>query len=295
MTLKSLLEKSDFFVGQGEIGNAIDLGPRIIREYYKKLEGRDLDIGTHGSFSAKIHQRMIDFHVKGVEKGTLLADKLAAKQYVANIIGNEFIPEVLWEGSQLSENIYDELPKTGILKCNEGCGKNIILTSAQDLAHLKKETDRWLNDAYYWLKREYQYYNIQRRLYVEELIDDGHPDGPIDYIFFCFDGKAKLIQTGSRSHTIHSFFTTNWEQLQLTYREKFIAPSLPKPDNLNKMIEIAEALSKDIDFVRIDLYSAKKNIYFGEMTLTPCAGNIKFVPEVWNMKLGKLWNYHYDL
>ena len=37
-----------------------------------------------------------------------------------------------------------------------------------------------------------------------------------------------------------------------------------KPNNLDEMIEIAEKLSLDYPFIRIDLYSADNKIYFGE-------------------------------
>lgn len=38
------------------------------------------------------------------------------------------------------------------------------------------------------------------------------------------------------------------------------------------MLEIAKVLSKDIPFLRVDLYEINGKIYFGELTFTPCAG-----------------------
>ena len=35
------------------------------------------------------------------------------------------------------------------------------------------------------------------------------------------------------------------------------------------MLEIARILSKDIPYVRVDLYSIKGKVYFGELTFTP--------------------------
>ena len=47
------------------------------------------------------------------------------------------------------------------------------------------------------------------------------------------------------------------------------AKPIPRPKNLEEMIGIASRLSKDIDFVRIDLYSNGSRVWFGEITLTP--------------------------
>ena len=38
------------------------------------------------------------------------------------------------------------------------------------------------------------------------------------------------------------------------------------------MVEITEELAKGIPFVRVDLYSVKNRIYFGELTFYPSSG-----------------------
>lgn len=293
--LRDLLDRSDQLIEQGRVDEAIALGPQVIRNNYMRLEGRELNIFANPTFAAKIHQRMIDFHLRGAKRATKLADKLDVRNYVREKVGGEFIPRILWAADRLTHEAYLQLPKRGVLKCNEGCGKNITISGGESFEVLGQLTDKWLAQEYYWFRREYQYYNMPRKLYVEEVIDDGHPDGPIDYIFYCFGGVVQLIQTGSRSHSIHSFFTRDWEQIRMTYREQYSAPRLPRPGSLERMIEVSENLSGSMDFVRIDLYEAGRRIFFGEMTLTPRAGGITFRPSCWNEKLGKMWDYNYDL
>lgn len=58
------------------------------------------------------------------------------------------------------------------------------------------------------------------------------------------------------------------------------------PSNLSEMIEIAEKLSNDFKFVRVDLYNGKGKIYFGELTFYPAAGMGAFVPEEWDESWG---------
>ena len=52
------------------------------------------------------------------------------------------------------------------------------------------------------------------------------------------------------------------------------------------MIAIAERLSKDNVFLRVDLYNVDGRIYFGEMTFYPASGFGKMIPEEWDKKIG---------
>jgi hypothetical protein len=67
------------------------------------------------------------------------------------------------------------------------------------------------------------------------------------------------------------------------------SPVPAKPDNLLQMIEVAELLSGNLDFVRVDLYNIEKRIVFGEMTLYPSAGECAYIPKIWTETLGSWW------
>lgn len=60
------------------------------------------------------------------------------------------------------------------------------------------------------------------------------------------------------------------------------------PVNLSEMIAVAERLSTDFKFLRVDLCNVKGKIYFGELTFYPASGMLPFVPEKWDKKLGSL-------
>ena len=69
------------------------------------------------------------------------------------------------------------------------------------------------------------------------------------------------------------FFDKEWNFKKID-KENPTLPSkgITKPKKLSQMIEIAEALSKEFSFVRVDLYYSNNRIYFGELTFTPSAG-----------------------
>jgi len=54
------------------------------------------------------------------------------------------------------------------------------------------------------------------------------------------------------------------------------------------MIELAEKLSKDFKYVRVDFYNYKGKILFGELTFTHENGLAKFFPDEWDEHFGKM-------
>lgn len=58
------------------------------------------------------------------------------------------------------------------------------------------------------------------------------------------------------------------------------------PDALDEMIALAEKLSVQELFVRVDFYYCNKKIYFGEMTYYPSSGLGKFIPMEWDEMIG---------
>lgn len=56
------------------------------------------------------------------------------------------------------------------------------------------------------------------------------------------------------------------------------------------MKSIAEKLSQDFSFVRVDLYWINNKIYFGELTFYPWSGYVQFYPDEFDYTLGKKFN-----
>lgn len=76
----------------------------------------------------------------------------------------------------------------------------------------------------------------------------------------------------------------------LPFGEKICMPDYDHkeliPSNLKEMVVIAEKLSSDIPFLRVDLYNIHSNIFFGEATFFPAGGMGKFTDDIWDRTLG---------
>ena len=62
---------------------------------------------------------------------------------------------------------------------------------------------------------------------------------------------------------------------------------IPKPKNFDKMVEIAETLSKGFPELRVDLYNIDGKIYFGELTFTSQGGFMDYFTPEFNKMLGE--------
>ena len=118
-------------------------------------------------------------------------------------------------------------------------------------------------------------------------------DGELrDYKLFCFNGRFEIMFIATNRHgdgdTYFDFFDRSFKHLPFTNGHPN-APRVPhKPQNFNKMIKLAERLSKNIPQVRVDFYDVDGKIYFGEMTFSHWSGMMPFDPEEWDEKLGDL-------
>lgn len=117
------------------------------------------------------------------------------------------------------------------------------------------------------------------------------PDLP-DYKFFCFNGDPKYCQviTGRNKTMCIDFFDKEWnhQPFHEPANYNFANTEPVRPNDYDKMIELAGILAKDKPFVRIDFYNIRNRIYFGEITFFPTSGLGGFKPKVWDMKFGNL-------
>ena len=62
------------------------------------------------------------------------------------------------------------------------------------------------------------------------------------------------------------------------------------PANLREMISLAEKLSENEPFLRVDFYNVNGKIYFGELTFYPASGMGKWTSEEADERTGKFLN-----
>lgn len=215
------------------------------------------------------------------------ADKVEAKDYVRNIIGDEYLIPTLGVYNSADEIDFEKLPEKFVLKTNNSSSTNIIVKdkSKLDIPLAKKQLDKWLKTPLKKIYGEWHYPLIKPKILCEEFIGST-TKGLDDYKFFCFNGKVNYgwIDVGRYTeHKARAIFDRNWNRVPMTLFTRDYKGDAPKPKNYDKMVEIAESLSKEFKLVRVDFYNIDGKIYFGEMTFF--SGDMFFNPR----KYDRIW------
>lgn len=224
----------------------------------------------------------------------IISDKYVVRNYISKKIGSNYLIPLLQVVTKSDEINYDALPNKFIIKTNFSSGQNIIVFNKDAINPdtISKKLNRWMRMKYRYQELIWFPQFMKRKIIVEELLLDNEGKIPSDYKFYVFQGNVKVINavTNRFNKVKMSFFNRNWEMLNLKMHFNENETNMPKPNNLNKMISIAEILGKDFDFMRIDLYSINKKIYFGEFSVNPSDGRAHFSPTEYDYKLGSYWD-----
>lgn len=231
---------------------------------------------------------------------TRMVDKFAVKEYVAGIIGEEYIIPTLGVWDKPEDIDWESLPDQFVLKTTHGGGGGGVV-----ICRDKKTFDKGkaieiltesLNSDIYKSFREWPYKDVPKRVIAEKFMApelSPVPKDLPDYKFFCFNGEPKYCQVIRDRHTEETidFYDMEWNLMPFVGLNPVARNGLTpvaRPGNLVEMNDICRKLAKDIPFVRVDLYVIDDKKYFGELTFYPASGLGVFTPEEWNNRLGDL-------
>lgn len=208
---------------------------------------------------------------------TKLVDKVTVKEYIAEKIGSEYVVPTLAVWDKPEEIDFSALPGSFVIKTNHSGGNQGVAVvpdkSKADITAIRKKMAASLKEDIYLNLGEWPYKNVVKKIFAEQYLGAN----PVDYKFYCFNGKADVVlvcigrETG---HTKFYFFNEKWELCRHNKAGK-AAPegfTVPKPEGMDRMFEIAAKLSEGFPFVRVDLYNVNGSIYFGELTFYPASG-----------------------
>lgn len=229
---------------------------------------------------------------------TKMVDKYAVKEYVSKLIGEEYVIPTLAVWGNPEDIDLKILPDKFVLKTTHGGGSEGVVICKNKEKFDRQKAIEQLHLSYdvdiYKQLREWPYKYVPRRIIAEQYISPASQVNDLpDYKWYCFAGEPRfcqIIQDRSTKETI-DFFDTEWKhQAFIGLNTKAIPAAVEpaRPENLETQIRIAKTLSKDIPFVRIDLYEVDRKVYFGEMTFFPGSGFGTFLPKEYNDILGQM-------
>lgn len=266
----------------------------MVRLQYRIHTGRRLHLKNPQRFTEKLQLYKLRYRNPLMLRCT---DKYEVRRVVEEAGLGELLIPLIGVYDTVGDIDFSALPRQFVAKTTDGGGGNEVLI-CRDKAQLKEADFRATLDG--WMRmpkrkpagREWAYENgYPRRIVIEQLISDGkHTDLP-DYKFFCFNGRVEMVY-GISGRTLGNgaefgFYDRDFKKLPIVrLDERPQTTPLPRPANYDKMIEIAEQLSKPFPHVRMDLYNVDGSIYFGEMTFYDSGGYIHFSPDSYDFTLG---------
>lgn len=262
----------------------------VMLQYWIKT-GRKLNLKKPKRFTEKLQWYKL-YHRDPLM--TKCADKYGVREYVTSK-GYEDILVPLYNVYDSVEEIdFKKLPNKFVLKTTNGSHTNLF---CEDKSKLDVEKTRnllhdWLTKRTSKAGREWPYYGISPRIICEKYLDKDKNNDLVDYKFICFNGQVSCLFVNAErfSDDVMKFGIYSRGFQHMPYKRKGLSDtdsSVKKPINYDKMLEIAEALSKDFPHVRVDLYNIDGQIYFGEMTFFHGSGYIDFEPDEFDYILGE--------
>lgn len=265
----------------------------MVKIQYRIKMGRKLNLKNPQRFTEKLQWYKL-YYRKPIMKQCV--DKYEVRDYVKAKGLENILNELYGVYNSPDEIDFDKLPDKFVTKTTSGSGgQNVILCNDKN----KLDIEKTKKDLKYWLKlnpkksfgREWAYEGTNNRIIVEKLFegnDDGL-SGVNDYKLFCYDGKVKYIVLDGDRFVEHkrNFYDRDWNYIDVKTDCGQLGNTIKKPQMLEQMITVAEKLSSDFPYVRVDLYCIRNKVYFGEMTFYPWTGYVQFEPDEFDYELGE--------
>lgn len=262
-----------------------------LQKTYRLRTGHKLDLKQPKTYTEKIQW------IKLYDRRpiyTLMQDKYAVREYIANTIGSEYLIPLIGVWKDANDIDFESLPNQFVLKCNHDCASVVICRDKRtlDIEQARKKLNMCLQKNYYDPGREWAYKDIKPLIIAEKYMSNGNEKTLTDYKFFCFYGKAKMLYVGTgEPHTDQQridFFDIDFNHLPI---QRGSIPNadktINKPKGFDALIPLVEKLAQNIPFIRVDFYLIEGRPYFGEVAFYPSSGFAEFSPHEWEERVGE--------
>lgn len=265
----------------------------MLKLQYRIKLGRSLNLKHPKRFTEKLQWYKINYRNPIMHR---CVDKYGVRKYVESKGLSDILVKLYGHYKTINDVPFSSLPNSFVIKTTHGGGGlNVVVVPDKtklDTEELKQKLsfseDRVANNGG---GREWAYYGLKTGIIVEQLlVNRQNPEAGVnDYKIFCYNSHAKYIIVDVDRYIGHkrNFYDRNWNNLHITSDCPASDREIERPAKLDEMLKIAEKLSEDFPYVRVDLYCVDGKVYFGELTFYPWSGYVQFIPDKWDYKFGE--------
>lgn len=217
-------------------------------------------------------------------------DKYRVRSYIETKVGLKYLVPLLAAYDSVEDIDFDVLPDKFVLKCNHGCGYNIIVESKRELNfdETKSKLRKWMSEDFGLFNAEPHYSYIQPKIVCEHHVGQNFKDCK----FFCIHGCVEFYYVSEdlldRTKARMCYYLPNGDKASF-HRDNYEVGDFNLPPNVvSEMIGLSEKLASDFVFVRVDFMLTEDNkIFFSELTFCPDGGYLEWTPSNYLLEYGK--------
>lgn len=261
-----------------------------LKRVFKASIGRKLDLENPQTFNEKLQWLKL-YDRRPIY--TTMVDKYAAKKYVADLIGEQYIIPTLGVWDRFEEIDFDLLPKQFVLKCTHDSGGLIICKdkSKLDIREAKEKISNSLSRNFYYRWREWPYKDVPPKIIAEKYMEEMESQESYDYKFFCFRGQARCYEREFEYFIEHYACYYDIGNHILDFGESSFLQTSPQEalfsEEIDQVIRLAEKLSQEKPFLQSDFYDIDGIVFLGELTFYLLSDTNLFTTEGTYANLGK--------
>lgn len=264
--------------------------PTVKWQYRMKL-GRRLNLKDPKRYTEKLQWLKLYYRDPVMQQ---CADKYTVREYVESKGLGHILNELYAVFPTPEDIVLDDLPNKFVLKLSNGSATNLICTdkSTLDVEQVRQQFRDFYAQSGTSAGREWVYATGKKPVIIaEKLLEDiSRADRSIcDYKFLCFGGEPCYAVYDVDRFADHrrNIYDTAWNDLHVASDCPCGTVDVPRPENLDEMLEIARVLCADFPAVRVDLYSIEGKTLFGELTFFPWSGYVQYTPDTFDFELGE--------
>jgi hypothetical protein len=225
-----------------------------------------------------------------------MCDKVLARAFVAELIGPDYLLQLLDVAGTASGISWDELPREFAGKVNHACGGVIVVSERADPTirlpeashvqgfsryHVHPDTfdlsaaialfDYWQTLGYGWTPgnyREWGYKDIKRMVLVESLADTSGGQ-PVEVKVFCFNGRPGSIVVVEVGRDLE--MERHRRYLEDEFHKARVGLHIDERV-WTSLLQACRSLSAHTDMVRVDWFMTSDGPRFNELTSYPGGG-----------------------
>ena len=262
-----------------------------IKMKYKERFGVEPDLDNPKNFNEKNNWRKL---YDRKEIYTSMVDKYRVKEIINERAGEQYAFPIIGVWNRPEEIDWNALPNKFVLKCNHAGGVLVCRDKTKfDTKNAIKILRKTQRVNYFIRSREWPYKDVEKKIVAEQYMGENL----IDYKNYCFNGELKYTLVWQNHSKIDGqkpeahfcgAYDRDWVRTDMEIDYPSDDVMIEKPDGYDEMVMVAEKMSENIPFVRVDCYLIDGKPYVGEMTFFPWGGFQKFKDEKWNDYLGSL-------